>query len=170
MIRICHSQRMLASGRRNHHHRVTRLYGSECGRRSRTDNCGRKLCCSGDNSLSVQRYDDPETISAIVNELGRSGLHVERWVPKAGFSGRTFDLRVVMIAGEVRHTVMRTSVTPMTNLHLVMLAVIWKRCGRRFLRQAGATRWSRAGMQPVVFQRACTLASTFCLLLAFEAT
>lgn len=70
------------------------------------------------NSLSVQRYDDRETIAAIVNELGRSGLHVERWVPKAGFSGRTFDLRVVMIAGEVRHTVMRTSVTPMTNLHL----------------------------------------------------
>lgn len=70
------------------------------------------------NSLSVQRYDDRETIAAIVDELGRSGLHVERWVPKAGFSGRTFDLRVVMIAGEVRHTVMRTSMTPMTNLHL----------------------------------------------------
>ncbi|MFO0977449.1 MAG: STM4014 family protein [Planctomycetaceae bacterium] len=70
------------------------------------------------NSLSVQRYDDRETIAAIVNELGRSGLHVERWVPKAGFAGRTFDLRVVVIAGEVRHTVMRTSVTPMTNLHL----------------------------------------------------
>lgn len=70
------------------------------------------------NSLSVQRYDDRETIASIVDELGRSGLHVERWVPKAGFSGRTFDLRVVMIAGEVRHTVMRTSMTPMTNLHL----------------------------------------------------
>lgn len=70
------------------------------------------------NSLNVKRYDDPETISLIVNELGRSGLHVEQWIPKAGFAGRTFDLRVVVVEGQPRHTVVRTSVTPMTNLHL----------------------------------------------------
>ncbi|MBL8813688.1 MAG: STM4014 family protein [Planctomycetaceae bacterium] len=82
-----------------------------------------EVVCSGEavrlyNSLDVKRYDDPETISRIVDELGKSGLHVEKWIPKAGFAGRTFDLRVLVVAGQTRHTVVRTSVTPMTNLHL----------------------------------------------------
>ena len=40
-------------------------------------------------------------------------------MPKASFEGQTFDLRVLVIAGEVRHVVPRLSRQPMTNLHLL---------------------------------------------------
>lgn len=74
------------------------------------------------NHLRVRRYSDPNTLERIVNGLcsqsGPGGLHVERWIPKAGFGGRTFDLRVLVIAGRARHRVVRTSKGPLTNLHL----------------------------------------------------
>ena len=35
-----------------------------------------------------------------------------------GFDGRTFDLRILVIAGDPRHGVVRTSHSPITNLHL----------------------------------------------------
>jgi hypothetical protein len=72
------------------------------------------------NNLRVRRYDDEPTIATIVDLLAEGGaaLHVERWYPKAGLCGRVLDLRVVVIAGEPRHVVVRTSRSPMTNLHL----------------------------------------------------
>jgi hypothetical protein len=76
---------------------------------------------SGDkifNNLRVRRYDDEASIRTIVDRLGPDGLHVERWYPKASLGGRVLDLRVVVIAGEPRHVVVRTSRSPMTNLHL----------------------------------------------------
>jgi hypothetical protein len=45
-------------------------------------------------------------------------VQVEEWVPKAGTEGHAFDLRVLVVGGQVRHTVARLSRTPMTNLHL----------------------------------------------------
>ncbi|HEY3321300.1 MAG TPA: hypothetical protein VGP72_12590 [Planctomycetota bacterium] len=39
-------------------------------------------------------------------------------MPKAGIADHTFDLRIVTIAGQPRHTVLRLSKAPMTNLHL----------------------------------------------------
>ncbi|WP_436532455.1 STM4014 family protein [Actinoplanes sp. HUAS TT8] len=70
------------------------------------------------NNLRVRRYDDENSIAAIVDRLGPDGLHVERWYPKAALGGRVLDLRVVVIAGQARHVVVRTSRSPMTNLHL----------------------------------------------------
>ena len=70
------------------------------------------------NNLRVRRYDDEATIAAIVDHLAPDGLHVERWFPKATLGGRVLDLRVVVIAGRPRHVVVRTSRSPMTNLHL----------------------------------------------------
>ncbi len=70
------------------------------------------------NSLRLQRYSNEVELARLVDSLGKNGLTVERWLPKAGFDGRTFDLRLVVIGGEVRHTVMRTSRSPLTNLHL----------------------------------------------------
>ncbi|GIE88424.1 STM4014 family protein [Actinoplanes regularis] len=70
------------------------------------------------NNLRVRRYDDEESIAAIVDRLAGDGLHVERWYPKAALDGRVLDLRVVVIAGRARHVVVRTSRSPMTNLHL----------------------------------------------------
>lgn len=70
------------------------------------------------NSLKVRRYIAESEIARLVDALGVLGLHVEQWVPKAGIDGRIFDLRVLVIAGRARHVVVRTSHTPMTNLHL----------------------------------------------------
>jgi hypothetical protein len=70
------------------------------------------------NNLRVRRYDDEATIRSIIDRLAPDGLHVERWFPKAALAGRVLDLRVVVIAGRPRHVVVRTSRSPMTNLHL----------------------------------------------------
>ncbi|MEE1940711.1 STM4014 family protein [Streptomyces sp. TRM 70361] len=70
------------------------------------------------NSLRVRRYTDEREIAAVVDALAPDGLHVERWLPKASQDGRTADLRVVVVAGEAAHALVRTSRSPMTNLHL----------------------------------------------------
>jgi hypothetical protein len=70
------------------------------------------------NSLLIRRYTEPADIAAIIDVLCSQSVHVEQWIPKATFAGRTFDLRVVTIGGEPRHVVMRTSRGPITNLHL----------------------------------------------------
>jgi hypothetical protein len=70
------------------------------------------------NSLRVRRYEREDDVRTLFDALGHDGLHVERWMPKAGFDGMSFDLRIVVIAGAPRHIVMRTSRGPLTNLHL----------------------------------------------------
>jgi hypothetical protein len=55
----------------------------------------------------------------LLDSLCREGVQVEEWVPKAAFEGQTFDLRVLVIGGAVRHIVPRLSRHPMTNLHLL---------------------------------------------------
>ncbi|MEV0901736.1 STM4014 family protein [Actinoplanes sp. NPDC049802] len=70
------------------------------------------------NNLRVRRYDDESAIRTIIDRLAPDGLHVEQWFPKASLGDRVVDLRVVTIAGRPRHVVVRTSRSPMTNLHL----------------------------------------------------
>ncbi|SER08881.1 hypothetical protein SAMN04487983_101127 [Streptomyces sp. yr375] len=70
------------------------------------------------NSLKVRRYERERDIAAIVDALAPDGLHLERWLPKASQDGRATDLRVVVVAGRATHAVVRTSRTPLTNLHL----------------------------------------------------
>ncbi|MEV4006699.1 STM4014 family protein [Actinomadura sp. NPDC049753] len=70
------------------------------------------------NSLRVRSYETEEDVAALIDLLAPDGLHVERWLPKAALGGRVFDLRVVVTGGEPTHAVVRTSRTPMTNLHL----------------------------------------------------
>ncbi|MEV7597168.1 STM4014 family protein [Kitasatospora sp. NPDC089797] len=70
------------------------------------------------NSLRVRRYRAEHEVAAIVDRLAPDGLHVEQWVPKASQSGRSADLRVVVVDGRATHAVVRTSAQPMTNLHL----------------------------------------------------
>lgn len=70
------------------------------------------------NSLRVRTYTAEADIARIVDTLAPDGLHVERWIPKAAQSGRAADLRVVVVAGRATHAVVRTSRSPMTNLHL----------------------------------------------------
>ncbi|MFD9003634.1 STM4014 family protein [Streptomyces sp. NPDC059582] len=70
------------------------------------------------NSLKVHRYEREQDIAAIVDALAPDGLHLERWLPKASQRGRAADLRVVVVAGRATHAVVRTSSSPLTNLHL----------------------------------------------------
>lgn len=70
------------------------------------------------NSLRVRRYEREQDIAAVVDALAPDGLHLERWLPKASQDGRAADLRVVVVAGRATHAVVRTSRSPLTNLHL----------------------------------------------------
>ncbi|MFJ8228987.1 STM4014 family protein [Streptomyces sp. NPDC094448] len=70
------------------------------------------------NSLRVRSYTRETEIGAIVDALAPDGLHIERWLPKASQHGRSADLRIVVTDGRATHAVLRTSRSPMTNLHL----------------------------------------------------
>lgn len=71
------------------------------------------------NSRRIRTSYDTSEIRRLIDPLCRHRVHVEQWIPKAADRNRLFDLRVVMIAGDVRHTVVRLSQSPMTNLHLL---------------------------------------------------
>ncbi|MFE2674548.1 STM4014 family protein [Streptomyces hygroscopicus] len=70
------------------------------------------------NSLRVRRYETEAEVAAIVDRLAPDGLHIERWLPKASQGKRVADLRIVVVGGRATHAVVRTSRSPMTNLHL----------------------------------------------------
>ncbi|WBB81088.1 STM4014 family protein [Micromonospora sp. WMMD882] len=70
------------------------------------------------NSLRVRRYTTETEVAAIVDRLAPDGLHVERWLPKAGLADRVVDVRVVVVAGRPTHAVVRAARVPITNLHL----------------------------------------------------
>lgn len=91
------------------------------------------------NSLRVRRYRDEREIAAIVDRLAPDGLHLERWLPKAGLDGRAADLRVVVVGGRATHVVVRTSRAPMTNLHLG-----GSRGDLGAVRRAAGARWGEA--------------------------
>lgn len=89
------------------------------------------------NSLRVRRYTDERDIAELINTLCREGVHVERWLPKASLARGVFDLRIVVIAGRARHTVVRHGRSPMTNLHLGNARGDFQ----EFLHAAGADVW-----------------------------
>jgi hypothetical protein len=70
------------------------------------------------NSRLIRRYTQPADVADLIDALTREGVQVEEWLPKAGLDESVFDLRVVVIAGEARHVVVRMGQGPMTNLHL----------------------------------------------------
>lgn len=70
------------------------------------------------NSLRVRSYVDPRDIDLILKRILPHGVVCETWLRKAWTDGMACDLRIVTIAGEARHTVVRKSRHAMTNLHL----------------------------------------------------
>ncbi|WP_052351755.1 STM4014 family protein [Deinococcus pimensis] len=70
------------------------------------------------NSRRLLRVRGVHGVRELIDALVGHGLHVERWVPKAGLHGRVLDLRVVVIAGRARHVLVRLGRGSMTNLHL----------------------------------------------------
>lgn len=109
------------------------------------------------NSLRVRRYTDLHEIRQLIDTLAIDGLHVECWQPKAGLAGKTFDLRIVTIAGEPRHMVMRTSAGPLTNLHL------GNRRGDLSALRAKMTDAAWETMLETCRQAAATFPNVFCL-------
>lgn len=71
------------------------------------------------NSRRIRRYHKPDEIAALIDALARESVRVEEWMPKAGLDNHIFDLRIVVITGQVQHVVVRMSRGPMTNLHLL---------------------------------------------------
>ncbi len=90
------------------------------------------------NSRHIRTYRDQATIARLIDALCHHRVHVEQWLPKAAVGNKVFDLRVVVIAGQVRHTVVRLSDSPMTNLHLLN-----QRAGLdRIMDRIGADGWA----------------------------
>lgn len=71
------------------------------------------------NTRRLRLYQDQRVIATLIDALCRQCVHVEQWLPKAGLDGATCDLRVLVIGGRARHTVVRLSHGPLTNLHLL---------------------------------------------------
>lgn len=70
------------------------------------------------NSLKVQSYTSKKEIKAVFNEIAKSTLQIERWIPKWQFDKMSVDFRVVVINKKVEFIVPRGSRFPITNLHL----------------------------------------------------
>ena len=70
------------------------------------------------NSLKVRTYTRFADLEGILNRLLPDGMIGEQWIPKLTLPEGAVDLRVLVIAGEARHWVVRQSSHPMTNLHL----------------------------------------------------
>jgi glutathione synthase/RimK-type ligase-like ATP-grasp enzyme len=76
------------------------------------------------NSRKIRRYTDERQVATIVDALAPERLHVEAWIPKAKLPNSegealACDLRCVVIGGKAQHSVVRTSQSPLTNLHLL---------------------------------------------------
>lgn len=94
------------------------------------------------NSLKIQNYNQWKDVETLINALIEHDVVAEHWVSKDSIDGRAYDLRIVVINGQAQHCVMRTSRSPMTNLHLGN-----ERGDIEQLRQTiGETRW-RAAME-----------------------
>jgi glutathione synthase/RimK-type ligase-like ATP-grasp enzyme len=70
------------------------------------------------NSLRVRTYREPGQVKKLVDRLAGEDLLAEEWLPKMTFADAVVDLRVVVINGKAMHAVLRSSQTPLTNLHL----------------------------------------------------
>lgn len=105
------------------------------------------------NNLRLSSYSRERDLRTMFDFLGREGAHVEQWLPKAAQGDRNFDLRVVTIGGQACHTVVRTSRSPLTNLHLGN-----RRGDLAALRQAAGPRWSI--VTDLCKQAACTFPDT----------
>lgn len=90
------------------------------------------------NNLRVRRSSGADVHRMVELLAARGPLFVERWWPKASLSGRSVDLRVVVVGGTARTVVVRGSHGPLTNLHLgnarVELAAARQQAGAHWAR------------------------------------
>ncbi|MBT9587787.1 STM4014 family protein [bacterium] len=91
------------------------------------------------NSLKVQRYTQLAELEIILGNLLPQGMIAEQWIPKLTLCQGAVDMRVLVVAGQARHRVVRQSRHPMTNLHLGN-----QRCDEDLVRQAIGPRFEEA--------------------------
>lgn len=71
------------------------------------------------NNRKLIRYNTWQQIAQLIDELLKyHKLQIERWLPKASYQGKVFDIRVVVINGKAMHTLIRLGKQAITNLHL----------------------------------------------------
>jgi glutathione synthase/RimK-type ligase-like ATP-grasp enzyme len=70
------------------------------------------------NSKRVLRITDLDEIRRTVDAVCLHRALVEKWFPKISINGRSIDLRILVIAGRAAHIAVRSSKSPITNLHL----------------------------------------------------
>lgn len=92
------------------------------------------------NSRKIQVYEQHDVIVKLINALCEQRVQVEQWIPKAGYTNKTFDVRVLTIDGQVQHSIARLSHSPLTNLHLLNDRENTEKIRERL----GETVWARA--------------------------
>lgn len=70
------------------------------------------------NEGRLRKYSRNGEVAALMNWLCAEGAQIERWMPKATFDQRAYDIRQLVAGGQAGHAIMRLSRTPITNLHL----------------------------------------------------
>ena len=73
-----------------------------------------RLC----NSKQAHRITHPAEIELTINALLKHHTFIEKWLPKASFNGKCYDIRVVWQFGEMAYAVARLAKGPISNLHL----------------------------------------------------
>jgi glutathione synthase/RimK-type ligase-like ATP-grasp enzyme len=109
-LKLCHGSS--ASGTVALERSTGRMQAFSTAKMSDGGPCGTML----HNWREITRYDDLRDIRRLVDAVCRHRAHAEAWVPKAGWRGRRFDVRVVVIGGKARHIVARLAGGPFTNL------------------------------------------------------
>src|SRR5204863_6925666 len=71
------------------------------------------------NRRRIQIWRGAAEVRRLVDAVCGERCLAQVWIPKAGMSGRTFDLRVVVIGGRARHVMVRLGRGPMTNSQLL---------------------------------------------------
>jgi glutathione synthase/RimK-type ligase-like ATP-grasp enzyme len=74
----------------------------------------KRLC----NTQNLRCIRQPEEIAHIADNILNMGALVEKWIPKATTSGKTYDIRVVWQFGKIEYAVARLAKRAITNLHL----------------------------------------------------
>jgi len=70
------------------------------------------------NEGRLRKYTRNGEVAELMNWLCAEGAQIERWMPKATFDQRAYDIRQLVAGGQAGHAIMRLSRTPITNLHL----------------------------------------------------
>lgn len=70
------------------------------------------------NEKRLRSYRDRESIDRLFRIILSDGAVVQRWIPKAGTAAGPFDLRVLVINGQVAQRIARVGRGTITNLHI----------------------------------------------------